>query len=239
MACSSAECRIALRARSLGRSNLSIHRSWMSCRGTGLRWCNFSRPRHVVLTRFAASSTARCWEADCRAMASEPQSSPSVWPLLSCSRSSSWRRVGSASALNTRFRSPAMAQSCRYLPACQSATVRAVKIAPPVDDDDVPRYWRELGLPGLVDVHVHFLPDRVQAKVWQFFEDAHQHYGTAWPVRYALPVDERLALLDRLGVRAFPTLPYPHRPGMAAWLNDWSMEFAATDPRILQSATFY
>ena len=43
---------------------------------------------------------------------------------------------------------------------------------PPVDDADVPRYWGELGLPGLVDVHVHFLPERVQAKVWQFFAEA-------------------------------------------------------------------
>jgi predicted TIM-barrel fold metal-dependent hydrolase len=112
-------------------------------------------------------------------------------------------------------------------------------IAPPVDDSDVPRYWRELGLPGLVDVHVHFLPDRVQAKVWQFFEDAHQHYGTAWPVQYALPVDDRLAVLDALGVRSFSTLPYPHRPGMAAWLNDWSAEFAQRRPQVLQSATFF
>jgi dihydroorotase-like cyclic amidohydrolase len=39
-------------------------------------------------------------------------------------------------------------------------------VRPPEDDDDVPRYWRELGLPGLVDVHVHFLPGPVQAKVW-------------------------------------------------------------------------
>ena len=30
-------------------------------------------------------------------------------------------------------------------------------ISPPVDDADVPRYWRELGLPGLVDCHVHFI----------------------------------------------------------------------------------
>jgi len=110
---------------------------------------------------------------------------------------------------------------------------------PPVDDDDVPRYWRELGLPGLVDAHVHFLPERVQTKVWRFFDDAHEHYGTHWPVQYPLPDDERLAILDRLGVRAFPTLPYPHRAGMAAWLNDWSAEFAAAHPRVIQSATFY
>jgi hypothetical protein len=110
---------------------------------------------------------------------------------------------------------------------------------PPADDEDVPRYWRELGLPGLVDVHVHFLPERVQAKVWQYFEAAGTHYGADWPVAYALPEDERLAILERLGVRAFPTLPYPHKPGMAAWLNQWSAEFAAAHPRVLRSATFY
>jgi uncharacterized protein len=111
---------------------------------------------------------------------------------------------------------------------------------PPLDDDDVPRYWRELGLPGLVDVHVHFLPPRVQAKVWHYFEDAEAHYGAHWPIAYALPDDEkRLAVLEELGVRAFPTLPYAHKAGMAAWLNDWSAEFARRDPRVLQSATFY
>lgn len=114
-----------------------------------------------------------------------------------------------------------------------------MSIHPPADDADVPRYWRELGLPGLVDVHVHFLPDPVQAKVWQYFAQGDRHYGAAWPVEYPLPVDERLAVLERLGVRAFPTLPYPHKPGMAAWLNDWSAEFAQRDPRVLQSATFY
>ena len=110
---------------------------------------------------------------------------------------------------------------------------------PPADDADVPRYWRELGLPGLVDVHVHFLPERVQARVWEYFAQARTHYGAAWPVQYPLPEDERLAGLDRLGVRAFPTLPYPHKAGMAAWLNDWSHAFAAAHPRVLRSATFY
>ena len=110
---------------------------------------------------------------------------------------------------------------------------------PPADDADVPRYWRELGLPGLVDVHVHFLPERVQAKVWRYFAEAETHYGAPWPIQYPLPVDERLAVLASLGVRAFPTLPYPHKPGMAAWLNDWSAQFAAGHPQVLRSATFY
>ncbi|MGY1651738.1 amidohydrolase family protein [Geodermatophilus sp. SYSU D01119] len=114
-----------------------------------------------------------------------------------------------------------------------------MSVPPPVDDDDVPRFWRELGLPGLVDVHVHFLPPRVQAKVWAYFEAARTHYGADWPVRYPLPEDERLAVLARLGVRAFPTLPYPHKAGMAAWLNDWSAAFAAANPQVLRSATFF
>ncbi len=113
------------------------------------------------------------------------------------------------------------------------------QILPPVDDADVPRFWRELGLPGLVDVHVHFLPERVQAKVWRYFAGAEAHYGALWPIQYPLPVDERLTLLAGLGVRAFPTLPYPHKPGMATWLNDWSVEFAREHPQVLQSATFY
>jgi uncharacterized protein len=112
-------------------------------------------------------------------------------------------------------------------------------VLPPEDDADVPRYWRELGLPGLVDVHVHFLPERVQAKVWRYFASAEAHYGAAWPITYPLPEDERLATLEQLGVRAFPTLPYPHRAGMAAWLNDWSAEFAAANPQVIPSATFF
>ncbi|GGV66204.1 hypothetical protein GCM10010261_57890 [Streptomyces pilosus] len=30
---------------------------------------------------------------------------------------------------------------------------------------DVRRFWEGLGLPGLVDVHTHFMPERVLRKV--------------------------------------------------------------------------
>ncbi|KQS69088.1 amidohydrolase family protein [Modestobacter sp. Leaf380] len=112
-------------------------------------------------------------------------------------------------------------------------------LTPPADDVDVPRWWTELGVPGLVDVHVHFLPPRVQEKVWVYFDQAQTHYGAPWPITYRGSVEERLAQLERLGVAAFTTLPYPHKPGMAAWLNDWSAEFARAHPRALRSATFF
>ena len=99
--------------------------------------------------------------------------------------------------------------------------------------------WQELGLPGLADVHVHFLPEPVMRKVWAYFDDAEQHYGTAWPVQYRLPQDERLAVLRALGVRAFPALVYPHKPGMAAWLSAWALDLADAEPDVVASATFY
>ncbi len=101
--------------------------------------------------------------------------------------------------------------------------------------------WARLGLPGLVDLHVHFLPPRVLAKVWAFFDALREPDGTpAWPVRYRGDDDERLRLLRAFGVRAFPTLCYPHKPDMAAWLNSWAAEFAAAaGPDVLPSATVY
>jgi uncharacterized protein len=111
--------------------------------------------------------------------------------------------------------------------------------APPEGDADVPRFVAELGLPGLVDVHVHFLPDRVMHKVWTFFDQAETRYGMAWPVYYRTSVDERLATLDKLGVRTFAPLVYPHKPGMARWLTEWVAAFAAHTPGAVPTATLY
>jgi predicted TIM-barrel fold metal-dependent hydrolase len=108
-----------------------------------------------------------------------------------------------------------------------------------VNDADVPAWWQELGLPGLFDVHVHFLPQNVQDKVWAQFDQAGPKIGRAWPIRYRGSHDERVQQLRALGVRRFPSLPYAHRPGIAAYLNDWSRDFAARVPEVLRSATFY
>ena len=104
--------------------------------------------------------------------------------------------------------------------------------------DAVP-VWEQLGLPGLADVHVHVLPPSVERKVWAYFERAGQHYGREWPLAYAWPLEERRAELQKLGVRAYPGLVYPHKAGMAAWLCDWALDYAATTPEVVPSATFY
>ena len=106
-------------------------------------------------------------------------------------------------------------------------------------DADVPALWRALGLPGLVDLHVHFMPQNVLDKVWAHFDRSSPLAGVPWPIHYRTGESDRLARLRALGVRAFPSLLYPHKPDMAAWLNDWATGFAGQHPDVLHTATFY
>lgn len=112
--------------------------------------------------------------------------------------------------------------------------------APASDPDrEVPGFWRALGLPGLADVHTHFMPPRLLAKVWAYFDSAGPLVGIEWPIRYRWPQADRVAYLGQLGVRAFTALAYPHKPGMATALNAWTLDFARATPGCLPSATFY
>lgn len=111
--------------------------------------------------------------------------------------------------------------------------------APPIDDADVPRFVAQLDVPGLVDVHVHFLPERMLDKVWAWFDSADAHYGMTWPIHYRTPEPERVAALQALGVVAFAPLAYPHKPGMARWLIEWITQFAAQTPGAVPTATLF
>ncbi len=99
--------------------------------------------------------------------------------------------------------------------------------------------WTSLGLPGIVDVHTHFMPKRVLDKVWAYFDRAGPLVGRPWPVAYRSDEAGRLDKLRQFGVRRFTALVYPHKPQMAAWLNDWAAEFAESTPDCLATATFY
>jgi hypothetical protein len=110
---------------------------------------------------------------------------------------------------------------------------------PPMTDADIPAYWQALGLPGLADIHVHFLPDQVLRKVWAFFDNAGEQYGTPWPIHYRDDEQRRLDTIRGFGVRAIPSLTYPHKPGMATWLNAWCTDFARRVPDAVHSATLF
>jgi predicted TIM-barrel fold metal-dependent hydrolase len=105
---------------------------------------------------------------------------------------------------------------------------------------EVRAFWQRLGLPGLVDVHTHFMPERVLRKVWDYFAaNGPLVGGLEWPITYRREEAERTALLREFGVRAFTAMLYPHKPGMARWLNGWAAEFARRTPDCLHTATLY
>lgn len=106
-------------------------------------------------------------------------------------------------------------------------------------DPQVPAFWRALGLPGLIDVHTHFMPKNVMDKVWAYFDAVGPLTGRPWPIGYRLAEEQRVDRLREFGVLRFTAMLYPHKPGMAAWLNSWSADFAARTPDCLHTATFF
>ena len=92
---------------------------------------------------------------------------------------------------------------------------------------------------GLVDLHVHFMPDRVLRKVWDFFDRAGEHYGMPWPVQYRGSETERLETLASLGVTTFAPLVYARKPGMARWLTEWAVDFGRRTPGAVPTATIF
>jgi uncharacterized protein len=102
-------------------------------------------------------------------------------------------------------------------------------------DEDVPGFLAALGIPGIVDAHVHFLPDNLQQAVWRWFD----RLTPPWPVAYKSPPAERLAVLARAGVRHHTALAYAHRPGMLLYLNDYTLGLAAEVPAVIPTFTIF
>jgi predicted TIM-barrel fold metal-dependent hydrolase len=104
---------------------------------------------------------------------------------------------------------------------------------------DVRRFWQALGLPGLIDVHTHFMPHRLLDRIRAYFDAAGPLIGREWPIRYRQDEQKRLEILGGYGVQVFTALAYPHKTGMAESLNAWTADFAARTPECLHSATFF
>ena len=99
--------------------------------------------------------------------------------------------------------------------------------------------WERLGVPGVVDVHTHFMPKQVMDKVWSYFDNVGPLTGVEWPIAYRHDEADRVARLRSFGVLRFTSLVYAHKPKMAAWLNAWARDFADRTPDCVPTATFY
>jgi hypothetical protein len=100
-------------------------------------------------------------------------------------------------------------------------------------------FRERIGVPSLIDVHTHFMPERLLAAVRAYFDAAGPLIGRPWPIVYREDERARVAALRSLGVGTFTAMLYPHKAGMARSLNDWGADFAARTPDCLHTATFF
>jgi hypothetical protein len=113
---------------------------------------------------------------------------------------------------------------------------------PEINRGDVARaaaFRARAGVGSLIDVHTHFMPERLLAAVWAYFDAAGPLIGRPWPIVYRDGERARVAALRAFGVGTFTAMLYPHKPGMARSLNDWAADFAARTPDCLHTATFF
>lgn len=104
-----------------------------------------------------------------------------------------------------------------------------------MEDEEIPGFLDSLGVPGIVDAHVHFLPDVLQEAVWRWFD----RLSPPWPIAYRAPASERFETLARIGVRYHTALAYAHKPGMLRFLNDHTLGLAAAVPAVIPTFTIY
>lgn len=87
----------------------------------------------------------------------------------------------------------------------------------------------------IVDAHVHLLPDRLAAAIRRFFT---QHAVGSF-FQYPHDAESARACIVAAGVDRCWSLPYAHKPGMAAALNRWMAETFAGDPVVVAGATVH
>jgi predicted TIM-barrel fold metal-dependent hydrolase len=88
-----------------------------------------------------------------------------------------------------------------------------------------------VGLPPIVDAHVHLFPDRLFSAVWDWFDA----YG--WPIRYRLTTPRVLDFLFSRGISRIVALPYAHKAGIARGLNEYVAAICRDEARVIGSAT--
>lgn len=84
----------------------------------------------------------------------------------------------------------------------------------------------------IIDLHAHIFPQNVFDKIWGYFDKHH------WPIAYRTSEPERAQVLESRTDR-YTTLCYAHRPGMAAWLNDYVLAYAQEHPKAIATGTFH
>lgn len=90
----------------------------------------------------------------------------------------------------------------------------------PSEADQVRGFWEDLGLPGIFDVHTHFMPKNVMDKVWSYFDSVGKHTHPVTPQAPLLPTRTSTPLRSRSGWRsAVPTWRSGRRRYSRIWAS--------------------
>ena len=152
--------------------------------------CCSTAPRSTRSTARSGSAASRSSRCRCTSRTAAPRSrsaSPRARSPTTSGRP--WPSAPPSARLQVGDRPPRQGHG---VTALVGAAAR-----PPLKDEDVPGWWQRFGLPGLFDVHVHFLPPRMQAKVWAQFDAAGPLIGRTWPIRYRGSDEERVDAAPR------------------------------------------
>ncbi|MDB2260232.1 amidohydrolase family protein [Halorubrum ezzemoulense] len=92
----------------------------------------------------------------------------------------------------------------------------------------------EFPVDGVVDAHVHLMPERLMAAIREALGEA-----AGWTFDHPTDRDRMETALTAAGVERYVALPYASRPGTAADLNEWVIEAAADSEMAVPFATVH
>lgn len=92
----------------------------------------------------------------------------------------------------------------------------------------------EFPVDGVVDAHVHLMPERLMAAIREALGD-----DAGWAFDHPTDRERMEATLADAGVERYAALPYAARPGAAADLNEWVIDAAAASDRAVPFATVH
>ncbi len=78
-----------------------------------------------------------------------------------------------------------------------------------------------VGLPPVIDAHVHIFPRSIFSAIWKWFDE------NAWHIRYQMTSSQIFDFLLSHGIQHIIALQYAHKPGIARQLNKYMSEKCA------------
>jgi hypothetical protein len=92
----------------------------------------------------------------------------------------------------------------------------------------------EFPVEDVVDCHVHLMPDRLMRAIRRALSET-----AGWQFEHPTDLDSIETTLAAAGVERFVALPYAHRPGVAAELDEWVLERAGQSERVIPFVTVH